>query len=398
MGDLRTLDDIDVAGRRVLVRVDLNVPLQNGRVIDETRVARVVPTINEIADKGARVVLLSHLGRPKGVADASLSLRPIVDVLARALPNRRVHFVEDIVGAEATEAIQKLAPGEILLLENLRFDPREEANDLSFAESLAEFGDVYVDDAFSCAHRAHASIEALARLLPSVAGREMAHELTVLKNALENPERPLAAIIGGAKVSTKLGVLENLANRVDVLVIGGGMANTFLQARGIDIGRSLCEHDYLDVARSVETALESHQGTIVLPRDVVVAPALEANVECRTVPAQSVPSDTMILDVGPQAVTEIVDSLSSCRTVVWNGPLGAFETPPFDAGTIAVGRAVARQTSTGQLKSVAGGGETLAAINAAGVAEQFTYLSAAGGAFLEWLEGRILPGVAVLST
>lgn len=397
MGNLRTLDDVEVANKRILLRVDLNVPLQDGRVIDDTRVQRIVPTIKELTAQGARVVLLSHLGRPKGKPNPDFSLRPIVDVLARAIPGRHVKFVDDIVGSRARNAVDRLIDGEVLLLENLRFDPREETNDSSFAKDLARFADIYVDDAFSCAHRAHASIDALARLLPSAAGREMAHELEVLASALDAPDRPLAAIIGGAKVSTKLGVLENLATRVDLLVVGGGMANTFLRARGVEIGRSLCEDDYLETARIVENELNVHGGALVLPTDVVVAAALEPNATCQTVSTDRVPSDAMILDVGPQTVADIVEKLSRCRTLVWNGPLGAFEIPPFDTGTIGIGRAVAGQTKQRRLKSVAGGGETLAAINAAGVAEDFTYLSAAGGAFLEWLEGRELPGIAVLS-
>ena len=393
---MRTLDSVEIANKRVLLRVDLNVPLQNERVIDDTRVKRIVPTVQELIAQDARVILLSHLGRPKGKPTSELSLRPIVDVLAKELAATPVKFVDDIVGERAAAAVAKLGNGEVLLLENLRFDPREEANDMSFAEGLASFGDVYVDDAFSCAHRAHASIDALARLLPCAAGRELARELDVLESTLTDPDRPLAAIIGGAKVSTKLGVLQHLAAKVDTLIIGGGMANTFLKARGVEVGRSLCEDDCLEMAGIVEKALGDHDGTIVLPHDVVVAARLEPNVTSEIIPADRVPPDAMILDIGPESVARIANELSSCRTLVWNGPLGAFEIPPFDAGTIGVCRAVATQTVAGQLRSVAGGGETLAAINQAGVASDLTYLSAAGGAFLEWLEGRKLPGVAVL--
>ena len=396
MLNLRTLDNIETSDKRILLRVDLNVPMRNGSVIDDTRVKRIIPTIEELLAGGASIILLSHLGRPEGKPTAELSLRSVADVLRKELAGRSVTFVDDVVGERAKSAVDGLRGGDVLLLENLRFDPREETNDRIFAERLASFGDVYIDDAFSCAHRAHASIDTLARLLPSAAGREMAHELDVLEGALTEPDRPLAAIIGGAKVSTKLGVLENLAARVDTLIIGGGMANTFLKARGAEIGNSLCEHDYLHTARLVEESLNDHGGVIVLPNDVVTAAALEANIPSQPVPADQVPSDAMILDIGPKTIARIEESLRSCRTLVWNGPLGAFEVPPFDIGTISVGRAVAKQTTEGLLRSVAGGGETLAAINKAGVAEDFTYLSAAGGAFLEWLEGRELPGVVVL--
>ena len=396
MLNLRTLDNIETSDKRILLRVDLNVPMRNGSVIDDTRVKRIIPTIEELLARGASVILLSHLGRPEGKPSAELSLRSVADVLKEELAGRSVTFVDDVVGERAKSAVDGLRGGDVLLLENLRFDPGEETNDRFFAERLASFGDVYIDDAFSCAHRAHASIDTLARLLPSAAGREMAHELEVLEGALTEPDRPLAAIIGGAKVSTKLGVLENLAARVDTLIIGGGMANTFLRARGAEIGNSLCEHDYLQTARLVEESLNDHGGVIVLPNDVVTAAALEINISSQTVPADQVPSDAMILDIGPKTIARIEDSLRSCRTLVWNGPLGAFEIPPFDIGTISVGRAVAKQTTEGLLRSVAGGGETLAAINKAGVAEDFTYLSAAGGAFLEWLEGRELPGIVVL--
>ncbi len=393
---LRRLDRLAVTGKRVLLRVDLNVPLQHGKILDDTRIRRIVPTIRTLLDRGAAIVLLSHLGRPGGKTVAELSLRPLREALAAHLDDRPVAFVEDVAGEAAEAAVDALDCGAVLLLENLRFDPREEANDARFAQRLAGFGDAYVDDAFSCTHRAHASIEALARLLPSAAGLDMAHELDLLDNTLDAPERPLTAIVGGAKVSTKLGVLEALAEKVDALIIGGGMANTFFHARGVDVGRSLCEHDQLKAARAVEQAITGRNGKLLLPADVVVAKVPEPDAACRTVAVDSVPPDSMILDIGPRSIADIEAQIEASRTIVWNGPLGAFEVPPFERGTVAVARALARQTTAGRLDSVAGGGETLAAINLAGVAEQFTHLSTAGGAFLEWLEGRELPGVAVL--
>jgi phosphoglycerate kinase len=391
-----TLDDIPVAGRRVLVRADLNVPMKDGQVSDATRIERLAPTIRELADKGARVVVLSHFGRPKGKREPSMSLAPLAPALGKALA-RTVRFADECIGAKAEAAVAALKDGEVLLLENLRFHPEEEANDPAFAKALAKLGDIYVNDAFSCAHRAHASTEAIARLLPSAAGRLMQAELEALHKALESPQRPVAAVVGGAKVSTKLDLLGNLINRVDVLVIGGGMANTFLHAKGIAIGRSLSERDMADTARRILDQAEATKKRIVLPIDAVVAPAITAGDAAKTVPIGRVPEDQMILDVGPKSIEDTITALGGCRTLVWNGPLGAFEHPPFDKGTVAVAKAAAKLTKAGALLSVAGGGDTVAALAQAGVEEQFSYVSAAGGAFLEWLEGKELPGVAALA-
>ena len=397
MTSFATLDDIKVAGKRVLVRADLNVPMQDGKVSDATRIVRLVPTIGELATKGARVVVLSHFGRPKGKRDASMSLAPLAPELARAMNGRKVSFAADCVGPEAERAVLGLADGEVVLLENLRFHAGEENNDPAFAQSLARLGDIYVNDAFSCAHRAHASTAAIANLLPRFAGRLMQAELDALGKALESPARPLAAVVGGAKVSTKLDLLGNLLNRVDVLVIGGGMANTFLYAAGVDVGRSLCERDLAETARRIAEDARAAKRRIVLPVDAVVAGALTDGAGATTVPIGRVPADKMILDVGPLSVAETVKALDGCRTLVWNGPLGAFEHAPFDAGTTAVARAAAGLTKAGKLLTVAGGGDTVAALAHAGVEEQFSYVSTAGGAFLEWLEGKELPGVAALA-
>lgn len=396
MTRFKTLDDLDVAGRRVLVRSDLNVPVSDGKVTDTTRIDRTAVTIKELADRGARVVVLSHFGRPKGKRVAEMSLRPVVAPLSAALGGRPVAFAEDCVGPAAEAVVAGLADGEVALLENLRFHEGEEANDADFARRLAALGDLYVNDAFSAAHRAHASTEALARLLPAAAGRLMQAELEHLTAALETPERPVAALVGGAKISTKLDLLGNLVRKVNVLVIGGGMANTFLHARGKQIGRSLAERDMADTARDILGTAERQGCDVILPVDAVVAPELKAGVETDVVPVDSVPADRMILDVGPASVSDIVERLKGCRTLVWNGPLGAFETPPFDAATVAVAEAAARLTREGRLLSVAGGGDTVAALGHAGMVDDFSYVSTAGGAFLEWLEGRDLPGVAAL--
>ena len=390
-----TLDDIKVAGRRVLVRADLNVPMKDGQVSDATRIERLAPTIRELADKGARVIVLSHFGRPKGKREPSMSLAPLAPALGKAL-GKSVRFVEESIGSKVEAAVAALKDGEVLLAENLRFHAEEEANDPGFAKALARLGDVYVNDAFSCAHRAHASTEAVARLLPAAAGRLMQAELEALHKALESPRRPLAAVVGGAKVSTKLELLGNLISRVDVLVIGGGMANTFLYAKGIAIGRSLSERDMADTARRIMEQAEAAKKRIVLPIDAVVAPAITAGDAARTVPIGRVPEDQMILDVGPKSIADTVTAIEGCRTLVWNGPLGAFEHAPFDRGTVAVAKAAAKLTKAGSLLSVAGGGDTVAALAAAGVEDQFSYVSTAGGAFLEWLEGKELPGVAAL--
>jgi len=393
--DFRTLDDLEVKGRRVLVRADLNVPAKDGKVTDATRLERLAPTLVELAGKGAKVVVLSHFGRPKG-RDTANSLKPIADALARILKGHAVAFAADCVGAEAEAAVGRLGAGGILVLENTRFHAGEEANDPAFSKALARLGDLYVNDAFSAAHRAHASTEGLAHLLPAAAGRLMQAELDALSAALVSPKRPVIAIVGGAKVSTKLDVLGHLADRVDQLVIGGAMANTFLHALGRSVGASLCERDMADQARAILDRAKKGGREIVLPKDAVVAPSLKPGIATRTVAIDAVPADQMILDVGPASVADLESRMAKCRTLVWNGPLGAFEIPPFDAGTVAAARAAARLTRAGTLLSVAGGGDTVAALSHAGVGEDFTYVSTAGGAFLEWLEGRTLPGVAAL--
>ncbi len=394
----RTLDDLDVAGKRVLVRGDLNAPMQAGVVSDATRIQRLAPTITELADRGAVVVVMSHFGRPKGSRDEAMSLRSLVKPLGAVLGGRSVAFAEDCIGAAAESVVSALKPGEIALLENLRFHPGEEANDPGFARSLAALGDFYVNDAFSAAHRAHASTEAIARILPSAAGRLMQAELEALQSALEAPERPVAAIVGGAKVSTKLDLLGNLLAKVDMLAIGGAMANTFLHALGTDVGNSLCEAEMAGTAREIMALADESGCEIALPSDAVVARELEAGAPGETVPIAAVPDGMMILDVGPATANALAGRLGSCRTLVWNGPLGAFETPPFDAGTNKVARAAADLTRGGGLKTVAGGGDTVAALAHAGVLDDFSYVSTAGGAFLEWLEGKVLPGVAALET
>ena len=392
----RTLDDLDARGRRVLVRVDFNVPMQDGEVTDATRIARAATTLTELAAKGARVIALSHFGRPKGRRESSMSLAPIARALSTTLGGTPVAFAADCIGEPARAVVEGLADGQLALLENLRFHAGEEKNDPAFADALAALGELYVNDAFSCSHRAHASITGLAERLPAYAGRLMQAELEALTAALGGGERPAAALVGGAKVSSKLAVIGHLLDRIDVLVIGGGMANTFLNARGKPVGKSLCEHDLADAARDIMTKAGQRGVEIVLAEDVVVAPALEAGIATRTVSVDAVQGDDLILDVGPQSVAAIDRALGPCRVLLWNGPLGAFEIPPFDAGTNAVARAVAARTKAGTLKSVAGGGDTVAALAHAGVLDELSYVSTAGGAFLEWLEGRELPGVAAL--
>ena len=396
MAGFATLDDLSVAGKRVLVRADLNVPMRQGKVSDTTRIDRLLPTLRDLRSAGARIIVMSHFGRPKGKVDPALSLRPIAKALSDALNGLPVKFAEDCVGATAAESAVELQNGEILLLENLRFHSGEEQNDAQFAAALATLGDIYVDDAFSCAHRAHASVAALASLLPSGAGRGMQTELEALEQALESPARPLAAIVGGAKVSTKLDLLQNMISKVDFLVIGGAMANTFLFAQGVDVGKSLCEPDLSQTALDVLAASEQAGCEIALPHDVVVAEALDGGAQTEVVDVGAVPEDLMILDIGPESAASLSKRLADCRTLVWNGPLGAFEVPPFDAATNAVAAEAARLTRKGSLRSVAGGGDTVAALVHAGIADDFTYLSTAGGAFLEWLEGKPLPGVAAL--
>ena len=380
MPKFRTLDDIDVRGKRVLLRADLNVPVKDGVVTDATRIERLAPTIVTLIDKGAKVIVMSHFGRPKGKRDPAFSLRPLILPLSRAIGGRDVVFAEDCIGAEAKRVVAALRPGQVALLENLRFHKEEEANSLDFARALANLGDVYVDDAFSAAHRAHASIDALARLLPNAAGKLMQAELAALTAALEKPTPPVLALIGGAKVSTKLDVLRFLIAKVDILVVAGAANAIWPTAR----------------ARSSPWRA-SGTAEFILPEDAVVAGALEPGVAARTVRIEAVPSDAMILDIGPETVTRIAAALDEARTLVWNGPLGAFETPPFDRGTVAVAKKIGELTRAGKLLSVAGGGDTVAALDAAGVTEELSYVSTAGGAFLEWLEGRELPGVAALA-
>ncbi|MEO9782161.1 MAG: phosphoglycerate kinase [Sedimentitalea sp.] len=390
-----TLDDMDIAGKRVLVRVDINVPVENGAVSDDTRIRRVKPTITDILAKGGKPILLAHFGRPKGKHVPDMSLRMLVPTLEAGL-DAPVAFCADCRGDAAKAAIGGLAEGSVLLLENTRFHPGEEKNDPALAAEFAELGDVYCNDAFSAAHRAHASTEGVARLLPSCAGRLMEAELTALEAALGTPERPVAAVVGGAKVSTKLDLLGNLVEKVDHLIIGGGMANTFLAAQGVNVGKSLCEHDMTDTATEILGKAKSAGCAILLPVDVVVAQEFKAGAENQTVPADQCPADSMILDAGPETVNQIAAVLDTAKTLIWNGPMGAFEIEPFDAATNAAARQAAAQTRAGKLTSVAGGGDTVAALNQAGVADDFTYISTAGGAFLEWMEGKTLPGVAAL--
>ncbi|MFL5240311.1 MAG: phosphoglycerate kinase [Rhizomicrobium sp.] len=395
MPKFRTLDDLEVEGRRVLVRVDLNVPMKNGKVTDTSRIDRQAPTIRELSDKGAKVIVLSHFERPKGKVVPSMSLKPVVPALSKAV-GKPVAFAEDCAGEKAKAAVSELKNGDVLLLENTRFHAGEEANDPDFAKQLASLGDMYVNDAFSAAHRAHASTEGLAHLLPPAAGRSMQAELEHLHRALDDPMHPVMAVVGGAKVSTKIDLLNNLIAKVDVLVIGGAMANTFLAAEGRNVGKSLYEDDEFDTARTIVSAATDAGTVIILPSDVVVAKELKEKTRHRVTDVFGVKNDEMILDVGPDTVREFTNRLLTTATLVWNGPLGAFETPPFDKATVAAAKAVAERTKEGRLISVAGGGDTVAALNKAGVTNDFTYVSTAGGAFLEWLEGRKLPGVAAL--
>jgi phosphoglycerate kinase len=395
MAKFRTLDDLDPMGKRVLLRADLNVPMKDGKVGDLTRIERLAPTIRELSSRGARVVVMSHFGRPKGKPEAAYSLRPLVAPLAEAI-GWPVAFAEDCVGPSAARAVAALKPGDVALLENLRFHAEEEKNDPAFAKQLAALGDLYVNDAFSAAHRAHASTEALAHLLPAAAGRLMQAELDALGAALETPKRPVVALIGGAKVSTKLDLLTFITGKVDVLIIGGAMANTLLFAQGVAVGKSLCERDMADTARRIIEQAKQAGCDLVLPVDGVVAREFKAGAPSDTVAIDRVPPDAMILDIGPKTVQAIGERLTQCKTLVWNGPVGAFETPPFDAGTTALAKRVAALTREGKLLSVAGGGDTVAALAHAGVVHQLSYVSTAGGAFLEWLEGRVLPGVAAL--
>ncbi len=395
MTTFRTIDDLDVAGKRVLVRADLNVPMKDGKVTDSTRIDRTVPTLKELSDRGAKVIVLSHLGRPKGQKKPEFTLQPIADALSDII-GKPVAFGSDCIGSEAAAVVDAMNDGDVAMLENVRFYPEEEKNDQEFAKKLAENGDFLVSDAFSCSHRAHASVEALARILPSAAGRLMQAELEALEGALENPEHPVAAVVGGAKISTKLDVLGNLTAKVDQLIIGGAMANTFLAAKGVDVGKSLCEHEMADSARAIMAGAEKAGCEIVLPSDVVVAAEFAAGAASETVSVDAVPADMMILDVGPDSIADLNRRLAGCKTIMWNGPLGAFEVTPFDNGTNAVAQEAAKLTKAGKLLSVAGGGDTVSALAHAGAGDDFSYISTAGGAFLEWLEGKTLPGVDVL--
>ena len=394
MPEFRTLDHADVKGKRVLVRVDLNVPVENGVVSDATRIERMAPAITEIADKGAKVILLSHFGRPKR-RNAADSLKPVAAELAHTL-KRPVKFVDDCIGETAERAVAAMHPGDILCLENTRFHAGEEKNDPGFVASLAKLGDIYVNDAFSVSHRAHASTEGLGRVLPAYAGRTLQAELEAFAKVLDSSARPLVAIVGGAKISTKLDLLGNLLERVDVLIIGGAMANTFLMVQGKNVGRSLVERDLVDTAQKIIDQAKSAKHEIVLPVDVVVAEKFEAHAPSRVVDIDQVGNADMILDIGPRSVEQVISVLARAKTLVWNGPFGAFELEPFDNGTVAVAEAAAELTAAGKLVSVAGGGDTVAALNVAGVVDRLTYVSTAGGAFLEWLEGKPLPGVEVL--
>ena len=394
MTKFRTLDDVDMKGKRVLLRVDLNVPMDNGRVTDATRLERVAPTITEISDKGGKVILLAHFGRPKG-RDPKESLKPVAEALSKVV-NRPVAFADDCIGEPAAKAVAALNDGDILCLENTRFHKEEEKNDPAFVAELAKLGDIWVSDAFSAAHRAHASTEGLGHKLPSYAGRTMQAELDALEKALGSPTKPVIAIIGGAKVSTKIDLLENLVTKVDALVIGGGMANTFLHAQGVAVGKSLAEKDLAATAVRIMEKAEAANCAIILPVDATVAYHFAANAPAHAYGLDAIPADGMILDVGPQSIVRVQAAIDDAATLVWNGPLGAFEMQPFDRGTVAAAKHAAERTKAKKLISIAGGGDTVAALNQAHVADQFTYVSTAGGAFLEWMEGKPLPGVEVL--
>ena len=394
---LKGIDQADVAGKRVLVRADLNVPCQDGQVSDATRIERFLPTVRELTSRGARVVIITHFGRPKGERNPDMSLAVVADKVRDMLPGINVGFADDCIGPSAQSAVNSLADGDVVVLENLRFHKGETDNDPAFVAELAKLGDIYVSDAFSTSHRAHASTEGLAHHLPAFAGPLMMAEVNALKAALDSPKRPVAAVVGGAKVSTKITLLTNLVSKVDMIIVGGGMANTFLYAQGVNVGKSLCEPDFVGTVedilnRAIETGCK-----IVLPTDVVVAQEFKEGADAQVIDVNQVPDDAMILDAGPQTVTGLVERLSTCKTLLWNGPLGAFEISPFGEGTFALARAAAQATTEGQLTTIAGGGDTVAALNGAGVTQDFTYVSTAGGAFLEWLEGRALPGVVALT-
>lgn len=393
---LKSLKKLDVKGKKVLCRVDLNVPISHGKVEDNTRITRLTPTIEYLASKGAKVVLLSHLGRPGGEFKREQSLAPLVDPLSQALGGKEIRFAVDCVGHSAEEVIETLQNGEIALLENLRFHKGEESNNSKFVEQLASLGDIYVNDSFSCSHRKHASIVGLSKALPAAAGLLLNEEIQHLNDILEQPKPPFAAIVGGAKVSTKISLLENLITKVDVLVIGGAMANTFLKAKGHEVGISLYEEKLVSIAKTILEKAAKSDCEVCLPIDVITAKALVRKTTCHVVSIDNVPKDEMILDIGPDTVQDIVEKLTACKTIVWNGPLGAFETSPFDVGTISLARNISKLNGSSGITTVAGGGDIIAALKQAGLAESFTYLSTAGGAFLEWLEGKTLPGIEVL--
>ena len=395
MSTFRTLDIADIKGKRVLIRVDLNVPMKDGMVSDDTRIRAILPTVRDVSKRGGKAILLAHFGRPKGERVPEMSLAPVVPALETLL-GRAVAFANDCIGNDAASAIAKMSDGDVLLLENTRFHKGEEKNDPIFTSALAELGDIYVNDAFSAAHRAHSSTEGLAHQLPAFAGRAMQAELDALERALTSPQRPVIALVGGAKVSSKIDLLENLVTKVDALVIGGGMANTFLHAQGLSVGKSLCEKDLAETARRIMAKAQDANCAIILPVDATVAYHFQAHTPTQTYGVDAIPEDGMILDVGGLSVERINAAIDEAATLVWNGPLGAFEMEPFDRGTVEAARHAAKRTKAGQLLSVAGGGDTVAALNHAGVADDFTYVSAAGGAFLEWLEGKPLPGVEVL--
>jgi phosphoglycerate kinase len=393
----KTIDDVELSGKRVIVRADLNVPLAQRKVSDGTRIERLIPTLKALADRGATVIVLSHLGRPDGKRNPEFSLAPVARELKEMMAGTPVRFIDDCIGAEVGKAVSAMRPGEIAVLENLRFYPGEENNDADFVAALANLGDIFVNDAFSVSHRAHASVYGIAHKLPAYAGPQMIAELEAFKLVLELPRRPVAAIVGGAKVSTKIQLLTNLAPKVDMLIIGGGMANTFLHAQGCDVGKSLYEPSFTDTVEKIMSRAAESGCRIVLPSDAVVAKTFEPNAPHSVYPVSQVPADGMILDIGPKSVEDFGGRIETAKTLLWNGPVGAFETPPFGAGTFELAKLAAKRTESGNLVSVAGGGDTVAALNAAGVTERFTYVSTAGGAFLEWLEGRELPGVIALA-
>jgi len=392
---VKSIADADVAGKTVLVRADLNVPMEDGRVTDATRIERFAPTVQDLVKRGAKVVIISHFGRPKGQRDKKFSLKPVAEALGKVL-GMEVKFASDCVGEVAEKAVWDLKEGEVLMLENLRFHPGETENDENFARRLSVLADLYVNDAFSVSHRAHASTYGITKFLPSYAGLSLMKELEALATALDNPERPVAALVGGAKVSTKIPVLENLLPRMDQIIVGGGMANTFLLALGYDVGKSLAEPDYVETAKAIMDKAKENNCEIVLPVDAVCAKEFKEGAESEVCALDGVPADSMILDIGPQSIADLKVRLQDLKTLLWNGPLGAFEVKPFDTGTVEIARAAAALTKAGKLTTVAGGGDTVAALNAAGVTDDFTYVSTAGGAFLEWLEGKELPGVKAL--